>query len=255
MLSFDWTADYQPKSFSRDEFVLPEAHRKIFEEYTQGKRTQHLLLTGDCGTGKTTAGQLLGKKSQSDHFIRCGDYKSEKFWTENGSCWKQLFLQNLSTHLFTASERETRPIKRFALLDEVDEIKIKSMIRGVLDKAKEHQIILCMTSNFPEQIDKAIHSRCLRIHFGSGDPVWDNYETDNPPGNRDDIESQLIDLVVRISKKEAPQTLWDELTVRYLRDKIIRKAKNIDIREILTTVHAHVHNGKFEPLDNFLKSK
>ena len=201
MPSSDWTQDYSPKSFSRSEFVLPEEHRKIFEEYAKGKRTQHLLLTGNFGTGKTSVGQVLRKKAQSEFFISCTEYKQEKHWVEKGAGWKFIFSSQIPS--FSPSEKRNRPIGKFVLLDELDQLKTQEMLRNILDEAGKRKIIICMTSNYPKKIDPAIHSRCTNIHFGTGDLLWDNYAEQNPPGNREDIENQLVDLVVKIAEKEA----------------------------------------------------
>lgn len=251
MPSINWTIDYKPKSFSRAEFVLPEKDRKIFEEYAKGKRASHLLLTGDVGTGKTTAGHVLRKKAQSEYFIECAAYKQDKHWVENGYCWRQIFSSSLL--LFTPAEKKSRPIKSFMLLDEVDELNTPNMLIGILDKAQEHGIILCMTSNFPNKIQEKIHSRCHRIHFGSGHYTWDNYSDDNPPGSRDDINAQLADLIMKITKKEAPKTDWNFPNQSFLKKEIIRKQTNLDIRKILITTQSYVHDGKFEPSEDELK--
>lgn len=252
MPSINWTEDYKPRSFSRSDFVLPEEHRQIFEEYSKGRRAQHLLLTGTYGTGKTTAGQILRKKSQSEFFISCPQYKTDRHWQEGGKCWKQIFVSQLTG--FSPSEKRVRPIKKFVLLDEFEQLKDQKLMRGILDEAANRQIILCMTSNYPEKIDPAIKSRSLSIHFGKGDSVWDNIESDNPPGSRDDIEDQIINFIFKIIKKETKGNYGGEENIIYLRDKIL--AKNYpDIRGILVKAQTDIHDGKFSPPENKLKKR
>jgi DNA polymerase III delta prime subunit len=217
--------NYAPKSFAKEEFILPEEYRKIFQEYFSGKRSEHLLLSGTEGTGKTTAAKLLLAKAHSFFEIDCHQHSTAKNWKEGGNGWKALLVSSdLTSHSLSVEERENRTIKRCVLLEEFDAISSQGVFKTLLDKSSDHGVTCILTTNYLGDIEKAIQNRCLSLEFGFPSSVWMNYEGEKFSGARNQIEEDLQDLMINILKKEAPKSekLINTLEIAHFFQSIIK---------------------------------
>ena len=59
--------------------------------------------------------------------------------------------------------------------------------------------------------------------------------------------------MLNTTEKEAPKTKWELPRALFLKEEIIKKRPQLDIRQILIDAQSYVHDGKFEPSEDRLK--
>lgn len=251
----NWISAYNPKSFAKSEFILPEEYRKVFQQYSSGRMTGHLLLSGTSGTGKTTAAKLLLSKAYSTFEIDCHQYSIPKFWKEGGDGWKALLVSSdLISYSLSAEERENRIIKRCVLLEEFDAISSQGVFKTLLDKASDLGITCVLTTNHLGSIEKAVQNRCLSLEFGDRSIVWMNYESEKFPGVRNQIEEDLQDFLISILENEAPksQELINTPKVAHFFQSII-KDNYPSVRGIINEMGKWIIDGTIDIPEHYLK--
>jgi DNA polymerase III delta prime subunit len=243
----NWQTLYRPHSFSSTEFVLPNKDRQIFEEYCSGRISEHLLLSGTPGTGKTTAATLLLEKAQETFEIDCPQNSTAKHWKEGSLNWMKLVSPTLDSVNLTDAEREKKPIKRCVLLEEFEAISSQKLFKTLLDKATKSGNICILTTNELGGIDKAVQSRCMLFEFGYQSTAWMNFEDERIPGARGQIEANVRDLIFSVLQKEAPKS--EELIKTqesFLFFSTIIKEKYPSVRNILEEIRKYVIDERLE---------
>ena len=149
----DWVFKYRPSNF--DEMALCPALRERLDFYAKTGEFSHLLLTGDTGTGKTTAARILSSIS---------DFSTvEEDCAAESSKARMLALAKGTTSVSLFGSR------RLIIMDEFHEVPMsvqKIFNKTMEDRYAQNIFIFCV--NDADQVAPPVVSRCMRLNFDVG---------------------------------------------------------------------------------------
>ena len=149
---FLWAQKYRPKKIS--ECILPQELKDTFQEYAQGERLPHMLLSGSAGIGKTTVAKALCDEVGADWMLINGS-------NENG-------IDVLRTKITAfASTVSFEDAKKVVIIDEADFLNANSIQPALRSFAEEFSknCTFILTCNYKNRIIPSLQSRFTPIEF------------------------------------------------------------------------------------------
>lgn len=147
-----WTEIYRPKTV--EDCILPSSIKETFQEFVNNKHIPNLLLSGDCGIGKTSIAISLCKEIGCDYIIINGS-------DENGIDTLRTKITNYATSISLSGERKV------VIIDEADYMNVNSLqpaLRNALESFSSNCSFI-FTANHKNRIIQPLHSRCTVIDF------------------------------------------------------------------------------------------
>lgn len=147
-----WAEAYRPQSVA--DIVLPKQNKKLFEQYVKDRCiSNHLLLSGSAGMGKTTAAIALCKDIGADYIIIPASI-------ETGV---DMVREKMIPFAATVSFTDTHKV---IILDEADYLSKNAQpaLRNFMDEYG-HNCILIMTCNEKSRMIDAIVSRVTNVDY------------------------------------------------------------------------------------------
>lgn len=149
---FLWAQKFRPKKIS--ECILPQELKDTFQEYAQGERLPHMLLSGSAGIGKTTVAKALCDEVGADWMLINGS-------NENG-------IDVLRTKITAfASTVSFEDAKKVVIIDEADFLNANSIQPALRSFAEEFSknCTFILTCNYKNRIIPSLQSRFTPIEF------------------------------------------------------------------------------------------
>jgi DNA polymerase III delta prime subunit len=149
-----WVEKYRPKSL--EDFIGNESFAPNIKEYIRREElTNHILLYGPQGTGKTSIAKLLINSIPCDSLIICA---SDETGIDNIRDKVRGFASSVGFERF-----------KIVLLDECDFLSFNAqgMLRNVLEKFADHCRFI-FTCNYIYKVIPAIQSRCQKFEVIPG---------------------------------------------------------------------------------------
>jgi DNA polymerase III delta prime subunit len=153
-----WAVKYRPTSLN-DYIFYNDYQKSFFTNIAQSKSIPHLILSGQCGTGKTTLAKILISECGIDE----NDVLIINASEENNV---ETIRSKIKNHIDTYAMGDYKIV----LLDEGDYLTLsaQSILRGYLEQFSEH-VRFIITCNYENKIMPAIKSRCQHFEFKSCD--------------------------------------------------------------------------------------
>lgn len=148
---FLFVEKYRPRRI--EDTILPEATKKIFQEFVNRKEIPNLLLSGTNGTGKTTVARAMCEEIDADYIIINGSMNGGIDTLRND------IKQFASTVSFGGG-------RKFVILDEADYLtpQTQAALRNFMEEFSKNCGFI-LTCNFKNRIIDPLHSRCSVIEF------------------------------------------------------------------------------------------
>ncbi len=147
--------NHEPTCF--DDLVFHDfAVEQLLREYAQGKRTEHLILHGSFGSGKSSAARMIRKEvvgpanaAQVSEPINGRTDKKRKDWKDLHANFRLQLLSGMPP---------------FMQIDEVDRFKpnLRSKLYATLQSSQPGTLI--MTTNNVRDLDDWFCARCVVVH-------------------------------------------------------------------------------------------
>lgn len=140
------------KATSFDELIFENAAtRDLLEQYAAGERYGNVLLHGTCGTGKTSAANVIAQNSMNDVESVVHEYNGAEFERanfkriRNGLNWQRLNGEQYG----------------YTIINELDILtpQLQHEVRAVIDDFRGRAGFIFTTNNL-HNIQPAIKSRC-----------------------------------------------------------------------------------------------
>lgn len=146
-----WTEKYRPNKVA--DTILPQDIKLTLQNFVDNKSVPNLLLTGPCGTGKTTAAKAMLDELNLHYMMINGSL--------NGG------IDNIRYDVSSyASSMSIMGGRKYVIFDEADGLTAASQpaLRSFIeDFSKTCGFIF--TANFPQKIIEPLKSRCSIIEF------------------------------------------------------------------------------------------
>lgn len=211
---FLFVEKYRPQTIS--DVILPEKYKKIFGDIVKTGDTNHLLLSGGAGVGKTTIAKALCNELGVDVLVINA--------SENGN------IDTLRTTIrnFASSVSFTGKGK-VVILDEADYLNAQSTqpaLRNFMEEfAKNCRFIL--TCNYVNRIIEPLRSRCSVIEF--------NLTKEEKLGVAKDFFKR-VENILSNEKVEYDRVVIGNLIKQHLPD----------MRKILNEIQSNIIDGKLD---------
>lgn len=147
-----WAEAYRPQSVA--DIILPKQNKKLFDKYVKDRViSNHLLLSGSAGMGKTTAAIALCKDIEADYIIIPASIET------GVDMVREKMIPFASTVSFTDTHK-------VIILDEADYLSKNAQpaLRNFMDEYG-HNCILIMTCNEKSRMIDAIVSRVTNVDY------------------------------------------------------------------------------------------
>lgn len=152
-----WTEKYRPNNLSQ---VMGQQHFTMdAQSWVDDKEMPNVLIYGNPGNGKTTAGIILGKEI-------LGEYHADNFFEINASDDRKLeTVRNSIKEVARNSSIGPVPF-RICLLDEMDGMTTdaQNALKRIMERYASN-IRFIITCNDRNKIIFALQSRCANYHF------------------------------------------------------------------------------------------
>lgn len=148
-----WAEAYRPNKIA--DVVLPKAVKLLFQAYVkEGRISNHLLLSGRSGMGKTTSAIALCEEIGADYIVIPASIES------GIETLREKMVPFASTVSFTDNQK-------VIILDESDHLNQKSVMPALRNFMDEfgHNCILIMTCNEKSRMIPAVVSRSTAVDF------------------------------------------------------------------------------------------
>ena len=150
---FLWVEKYRPKTIS--DCILPSDLEESFSEFVEKGTVPNLILTGNPGSGKTTAAKALCEQTNTDYLMVNGSDEGRNIDTVRTT------LNQFCSSVSMTGNRKA------LLIDEADYMNpdsVQPALRGFIEKFGNNVSFL-FTCNYPTRIIDPIHSRCAVFDF------------------------------------------------------------------------------------------
>jgi DNA polymerase III delta prime subunit len=211
---FLYVEKYRPSIIN--DVVLPVRYKKIFQDIIAEGSTQHLLLAGGAGIGKTTIAKALCNELNVDMLIINA--------SENGN------IDTLRTTIrdFASSISLTGKGK-VVVLDEADylnKVSTQPALRGLMEEFSQNCRFI-LTANYINRIIEPLRSRCSVIEF--------NY-------NRKELAEVKLSFIKRV------RDILNEEKVNYDLKVVAELIKTFlpDMRRVLNELQSNILGNKLD---------
>jgi len=201
-----WTEKYRPNKISQ---IVGQQHFTMdAQSWIDEKEMPNVLIYGNSGNGKTTAGIILGKEMLGENF-------NDNFFEINASDDRKLeTVRNAIKNIARNASIGSVPF-RMCLLDEMDGMTTdaQNALKRIMERYSSN-IRFIITCNDRNKIIFALQSRCANYHF-------------KPLGHAD-----MMHVISSILAKEAITKFSSEEIESFL------YAMNGDMRRAITEIQA-----------------
>jgi len=208
-----WYEKYQPKDL--EEFIFAnESDEKLFNSFADNKDIPNLLISGIQGTGKSSMVAILINELGINKFDTKIINGSSKTGVDNIRNSVEGFAKTLGTGKF-----------KVVVFEEAEELSLQAQkaLRMIIDNAPE-TVKWIFTSNYPDKIIPALHSRLQHVHITQLD-----YES-------------IVERVLEIMVSESVEFTKEEDIYTHI------DAYTPDLRKIITSIQQHSMSGTLQPL-------
>jgi DNA polymerase III delta prime subunit len=151
-----WVEKYRPCKLDDYIFQTPQ-QKETFQEIVKTKSIPNLLLSGPCGTGKTTLAKILISECGIDDT----DVLQINASDENG-------VDTIRNRIKNFIESYAIGTYKVVLLDEGDFLSMpaQAVLRGIIEQYVD-SVRFIITCNYENKIMPAVKSRCQQHHFNA----------------------------------------------------------------------------------------
>lgn len=205
MKNYLWVEKYRPKNI--DEFLGDQFIKDKIKEWSQDGQSQHLLLYGRPGVGKTSLAKILASTGGDYLYINASDENS---------------IETIRDKVIPYASAISFSGIKYVILDEADYLtkNAQATLRNVIESFSEG-VRFILTCNYFDRIIDALSSRCYGVKINAVSKQ-DMFMYITGILDRENVKYQDIDLA-NIIKKHYP-----------------------DIRKILNDLQIHSIKGELK---------
>lgn len=209
-----WYEKYQPKDLEEFIFANP-ADKKLFNSFADDQDIPNLLISGIQGTGKTSMVHILINELGIEKFDTKIINGSSKTGVDNIRNSVEGFVKTLATGKF-----------KVVVFEEAEELSLQAQkaLRMIIDNAPD-TVKWIFTSNYPDKIIPALHSRLQHVHI-----------------NQLDYES-IVERILEIMVSENIDYEQEEDIYTHV------DAYTPDLRKIINSIQQFSVDGALSPLE------
>ena len=154
---FIWVEKYRPQTI--EECILPEATKKMFQDFLNRGEIPNMLLAGPPGIGKTTVAKALCNQLGVDYYVINGSDEGRFLDTVRNNA------KNFASTVSLSSTAKHKVI----IIDEADNTTndVQLLLRASIEEFSGNCRFI-FTCNYKNRIIEPLHSRCAVVEFGIG---------------------------------------------------------------------------------------